>query len=111
MNNQQITELINRCKHLNSCFRGIFLSNLAVRTILKRDNTFMIVNASNSDHPGTHWLLFNQAGDQMSFADPFGQGLHNYPHVYKFMRYSIQEGNQKLINKPIQSANLVVGGV
>ena len=82
--------------------------NLAFRTILKRDNTFVIVNASNSDQPGSHWLVFAQAGGQIFFADPLGHGLHNYPHVYKYMRYSIHEGNQILMNKPIQSANSVL---
>ena len=70
----------------------------------------MIVNASNSDQPGTHWLLFAQAGDQIFFADPFGQGLHNYPHVYECMSFSLEKGNQILMNKPIQSANLVLCG-
>ena len=111
MDNQQITEPINQCKHLNYQFRGIFLAKLAFRTILKRDKTFMIVNASNSDQPGTHWLLFAQAGDQIFFANPLGQGLHNYPHIYNYMRYSIREGNQLLMNKPIQSANSVLCGL
>ena len=91
-------------------FRGIFVANLAFRTILKRDKTFMIVNAYNSDQPGTHWLLFAQAGGRNFFADPLGQGLHNYPNVYKYMRYSIHEGNQILMNQPIQSANSVLCG-
>ena len=71
----------------------------------------MIVNASNSDQPGTHWLLFAQAGGQIFFADPLGRSLHNYPHVYKNMRRSIHEGNQILMNKPIQSANSVLCGL
>ena len=71
----------------------------------------MIVNASKSDQPGTHWLLFAQAGGQIFFADPLGQGLHNYPNFYKYMRYSIHEGNQILMNKPIQSANSVLCGL
>ena len=70
MNKQQITEPINQCKHLKHRFRGIFPANLAFTTILKSDNSFMIVKASNSDQPGTHWLLFAQAGGQIFFADP-----------------------------------------
>ena len=111
MDNLQIIELINRCKHLKHRFRGIFLANLAFNTILKRDNTFMIVNASNSDQPGSHWLLSAQACGQICFADPLGRSLHNYPHVYKNMRRSIHEGNQILMNKPIQSANSVLCGL
>ena len=67
----------------------------------------MIVNASNSDQPKTHWLLFAQAGSQIFFADPLGRSLHNYPHVYKNMNRSIHEGNQILMDKPIQSANSI----
>ena len=33
----------------------------------------MIMNASPSDQPGTHWLLFAQAGGQIFFADPLGK--------------------------------------
>ena len=78
MDNQQNTELINQCKCLKHRFRGIFPANLAFRTLLKRNNTFLIVNASNSDQPGTYWLLFAQTGVQTFFADPLGQGLHSY---------------------------------
>ena len=45
------------------------------------------------------------------FADPLGRSVHNYPHVYKNMRRSIHEGNQILMNKPIQSANSVLRGL
>ena len=83
MDNQQITELINQCKHLKLRIRGFFPASLALRTVLERDKTFMIVNASNSDQPGTHWLLIAQADGQFFFADPLGQGLHIFSHVYK----------------------------
>ena len=79
--------------------------------MLKRNKNFMIVNASNLDQPGTHWLLFAQAGGQIFFANPLGQRLHNYPYSYKQMRYSINDGNQILMNKSIQSANLVLCGL
>ena len=82
-----------------------FSANLALNTILKRDNAFIIVNASNSDQSGTHWLLFAQAAGEIFFAHPLGWSLHNYPHVYKNMRRSNHEGNQIMMNKQIQSAN------
>ena len=70
MDNLQVIEFTNRCKTLKQNFRAIFSANLAFNTILKRDKTFMIVNASNSDQPGPHWLLFAQAGGQIfCFAD------------------------------------------
>ena len=111
MDNQQITELINRCKHFKHRFRGVFPAKFALRTILKRYKTFLIVNASNSDQPRTHRLLFAPAGSQIFFPDPLGQGLNNYPHVHKYMRYFIHERNELLMNKPIQSANSVLCGL
>ena len=46
-----------------------------------------------------HWLVFAQAGVQISFAVSLGQRLHNYPQVYKIMRYSIHEGSKILMEK------------
>ena len=111
MDNLQITELINRCKHMKHQFHGVFPANLAINTILKSDNSFMIVNESNSDQPETQWLMFAEAGGQIFFADPLGQSLHNYPNVYKNMIRSIHEGKQILLIKPIQSANSVFYGL
>ena len=111
MDNLQITELIHRCKHLKHRFCGIFPANLAFNTILKRDNTFMIVNASNSDQPGTHWLLFAQAGGQIFFCRSSWTKPTQLSTCIQNMRRSIHEGNQILMNKPIQSANSVLCGL
>ena len=73
---------------------------------LKKDKTFLIVNASNYDQPVTHWLLFARADGQVFFADPLGQKITTYPIVYKyarsFMSLNEDETNQILINRPIQ---------
>ena len=66
------------------------------------------MNASPSDQPGTHWLLFAQAGGHIFFADPLGKRLYDYPLVYKSMRLKIHEANQLLMKKPIQSADSVL---
>ena len=98
MDNLQLVEIINRCKHLKHRFRGVFSADLPCSSVLKNDNTFMIMNASPSDQPGTHWLLFAQAGGQIFFADPLGKRLCDYPLVYKNMRRrTIHEGNQLLL--------------
>ena len=89
MDNLQLVEIINRCKHLKYRFRGVFPADLPCSSVLKNDNTFMIMNASPSDQPGTHWLLFAQAGGQIFFADPLGKRLCDYPLVYKIMRCTI----------------------
>ena len=85
MDNLQIMELFNRSKHLKYGFRGIFPTDFPCSSVLKNDNTFMIMNASPSDQPGTHWLLFAQAGGQLFFADTLGKRLYDYPLVYKNM--------------------------
>ena len=57
----------------------------------------MSMNASPSDQPGTHWLLFAQAGGQIFFADHIGKILYDYPLVYKNMRRTIHKVNQLLM--------------
>ena len=71
----------------------------------------MIMNALPSHQPGTHWLLFAQAGGQTFVADPLGKRLNDYPLVYKNMRRTIHEGNQLLMKKPKQSADSVLCGL
>ena len=85
MDNLQIKELVNRCKHLKYRFGGIFPADFLCSSVLKNYNTFMIMNASSSDQPGTHWLLFAQAGGQIVFTDLLGKRLYDYPIVYKNM--------------------------
>ena len=75
MDNLQLVEIIDRCKQLKYRFRSIFLAVLPCSSVLKNNNTFMIMNASPSDQPGTHWLLFAQAGGQIFFADPLDKRL------------------------------------
>ena len=111
MDNLQITELVNRCKPFKYRFRGIFPADFPCSSVLKNDNTFIIMNASPSDQPGTHWLLFAQADGRIFFADPLGKRLYDYPLVYKNMRRTILERNQPLMKKPIQSADSVLCGL
>ena len=59
-----------------------FPANLAFDTVLKRDNTFMIVNASNSEQSGTHWLLFAQAGGQIFFLQILLDEAYTTIHMY-----------------------------
>ena len=77
----------------NIDFVAFFPANLAFNTILKRDNTFMIVKRIKTQtSQELIGYCFAQAGGQIFFADPLGRSLHNYPHVYKNMRRSIHEG-------------------
>ena len=94
-------------------FEGIGPANCPLA--LKKVKTFLIVNASNSDQPGTHWLLFARADGQVFFADPLGQKLTTYLNVYKYARrfMSLHDGdtNQILMIRPIQSAISVLCGL
>ena len=71
----------------------------------------MIMNALPSEQPGTHWLLFTQAGGQIFFADPLSKRLYDYPLLYKNMRRTTHEGNQLLIKNTIQSTDSVLCGL
>ena len=51
MDNLQIMELSNRCKHLKYRFRITFPAEFPSSSVLKNDNTFMIMNALPSDQP------------------------------------------------------------
>ena len=66
MDNIQIMELIIRRKHLKYRSRGIFPGDFICSSVLKNDNTFMIMKASPSDQPGTHWLLLLKLEDRYS---------------------------------------------
>ena len=79
--------------------------------ILKNDNTFIIINASPTDQPGTHWMLFAQTGGHIFFSVTLGKKLYGYPLVYKHMRRTIHEGNELLMKKPIQSADSMLCGL
>ena len=57
MDSDQLRERNNRCKHLRHDFRGVSAADYIGLLNIKKDRTFMIVNASKSDQPGTHWLL------------------------------------------------------
>ena len=69
------------------------------------------MNASPSNQPETHWLLFAQAAGQIFFADPLSKRVYDYPLVYKNMRRTIHDGNQLLIKKPVQSVDSVFCGL
>ena len=107
------TIVMESCKHLKYRFEGIGPANCPLA--LKKDKTFLIVNASNSDQPGTYWLLFARADGQVFFADPLGQKLTTYPNVYKYARrfMSLHDGETNLIlmNRRIQSANSLLCGL
>lgn len=83
---------------------------------LLQPNTFQIINASQTNHAGTHWMVLchrhrrrprRQRGvvvnGEIVFADPLGLKLrHAYPLVYKRLKKYYNKINQ-IVNKAIQS--------
>ena len=55
MDEDVINDLIHKSRKLKYKFRGLFAVNNFPQKLQK--NSFLIVNASPSNSPGTHWLL------------------------------------------------------
>ena len=102
MNEDEVNDLIQRCKILKHRFLGVFAANNFPK-ILQR-NSFIIVNASTSDNAGTHWLLLCVKNKNLIFADPLGQSVLFVKDVYR--RLVSTQGDvqlcQALENQPIQ---------
>ena len=61
MYEDEINNLIQRCRKLKSFFRGVFAADNFPLQL--KENHFIIVNASKENSVGTHWLLiFNHKG-------------------------------------------------
>ena len=55
MDEDDINDFIQKCRKLKYKFCGVFAANNFPQKLPK--NSFLIVNASPSNSPGTHWLL------------------------------------------------------
>ena len=103
MNEDELNDLIQRCKLLKHKFLGVFAANNFPKIL--QPNSFIIVNASTSDNAGTHWLLLCVKNKNLIFADPLGQPVLFYKDVYR--RLVSTQGDvqlcQVLENQPIQS--------
>ena len=55
MDEDDINGLLQRCQKLKHKFRRVFAADNFPSKL--KSNTFIIVNASKSQSPGTHWLL------------------------------------------------------
>ena len=65
--------LIQRCQKLKQKFRGVLAADIFPSKL--KSNTFLMVNESKSQSPGTHWLLICKKNEQILFADPLDLGL------------------------------------
>ena len=112
MNEDEVNDLIQRCKLLKHKFLGVFAANNFPKIL--QLNSFIIVNASTSDNAGTHWLLLCVNNNKnLIFADPLGQPILFYKDVYR--RLVSTHGDvqlcQVLENQPIQSRDSKLCGL
>ena len=112
MDEEQIYIQVQKCKHLNYKFRGVYAAdnyplNLPV-------NSFIIVNASRADSFGTHWVMLAKryAYPVLYFADPLALPLTAYKDIFSrlqqctdlHMMMDVME-HRRDIQSPLQSAD------
>ena len=87
MDEQQIFNIVSKCKHLKYKFSGIYAADNFPVDFSK--NTFIIVNTSNSDSVGEHWILLakQNSDEAICYADPFGFPTETYKNLYKRIKY------------------------
>ena len=109
MDGDDINALIQRCQKLKHKFRGVFAADNFPSKL--KSNTFLIVNASKSQSPGTHWLLICKKSDHLLFADPLGQSLSSYKNIYQRLAKNNVQFHQLLEQQRIQSQNSELCGL
>ena len=102
LDNTQINDYIQRCKHLKNNFVGVFAANTFPKL---SKNSFMIMNASAVNSIGTHWLLIANHANIIYFADPLGIALENYSIVYQRMLTIYNRVIQIFRLMPVQKEN------
>ena len=105
MDEDDINDLIQGCKTLKYKFNGVFAANNFPEKMNR--NIFLIVKAATAENIGTHWLLLCRKKQSILFADPLGQPLSSYKHLYQRILFvgSNHHIYQLLENQPIQIAN------
>ena len=103
--------LIQGCKTLKYKFHGVFAANNFPEKMNR--NSFLIVNAATAENIGSHWLLLCRKNNQLLFADPLGQPISSYKHLYQRIVSVGSNHNiyQLLENQPIQRANSKLCGL
>ena len=73
MDEDDINDLIQKCRKLKYKFCGVFAANNFPQKFPK--NSFLIVNASPSNNPGTHWLLLCNRNKKLFLRTPWDNRL------------------------------------
>ena len=103
MDEIQLPDLIQNCKHLKYKFFGVFAADNFPPHI--PNNIFMIVNTSKSDSPGTHWIVICNRRNVLYFADPLGLPLWQYTNLYKRLNENFHQVTELMTNFPMQDSN------
>ena len=73
MDENEINDLIQKCRKLKYKFCGVFAANNFPQK--RHKNSFLIVNASPSNNPGTHWLLLCNRNNKIILRTPWDNRL------------------------------------
>ena len=73
MDEDDISDLIQKCRKLKYKFCGVFAANNFPQKFPK--NSFFIVNASPSNNPGKHWLLLCNRNNKNFLRTPWDNRL------------------------------------
>ena len=109
MDEDDINDLIQKCKKLKYKFCGVFAANNFSQKI--RKNSFLIVNASPSNSPGLHWLLLCNRNNKIFFANPLRQSIFAYRDLYHRLSDNNAQICHFLEHEPIQSQNSELCGL
>ena len=109
MDEDDINDPIQKCRKLKYKFFGVFAANNFPPKFPR--NSFLIVNASPSNNPGTHWLLLCNRNKKIIFADPLGQSIIAYRDLYRRLSDTNAQICQFLEHQPIQSQNSELCGL
>ena len=101
MDSNEFVSMINKYPHLKFKFRGVFAADFPIL----KSNCFIIVNASDSSKPGSHWILLYYHDDNMYLADPLGLSVTNYRAIYEGLMKYYQHVQELNANFPLQQRN------
>ena len=109
MDEHQIFLMIQKCPVLRFRHKGVFAAN-NFPVVLPNDS-FVIVNASTSNLPGSHWLLYYNKSSRYHFADPLGIPMENY-HDIHIRLLAVHNSIQEILrDDPIQPSDSVLCGL
>ena len=109
MDEDDINDLIQKCRKLKYKLRGAFAANNFPQKV--RKNSFLIVNASPSNSPGTPWLLLCNRNNEIIFVDPVAHSIIAYRDLYHRVSDTNAQICQFLEHQPIQSQSSEMCGL